>query len=43
LEQPTREGGIRRYGSDDVRLQRLARECSNGSSGPCPILTSFDI
>ncbi len=24
-------------------LRRLARECANGSSGPCPILTSFDI
>ena len=24
-------------------LQRLARECSHGSSGPCPILTSFDL
>jgi MerR family mercuric resistance operon transcriptional regulator len=100
LEQPTREGGVRRYGSQDLRrlrfirqaqtagftlqqikelleldagedrsrarelararihaldkkiaelkrardaLQRLARECSHGSSGPCPILTSFDI
>ena len=100
LEQPTREGGIRRYDSQDLRrlrfirqaqtagftlqqikelleldagedrsrarelararihaldekiaelkrardaLQRLARECSHGSSGPCPILTSFDI
>ena len=100
LEQPTRESGIRRYGSEDVRrlrfirqaqtagftleeikelleldasddrsrarelakvriealnariselerardsLQRLARECSDGTSGPCPILTSFDV
>jgi MerR family transcriptional regulator, mercuric resistance operon regulatory protein len=100
LEQPTRESGIRRYGSQDVRrlrfirqaqlagftlqeikelleldasedrsrarelakariealnariselerarnaLQRLAKECSDGSSGPCPILTSFDV
>jgi MerR family mercuric resistance operon transcriptional regulator len=100
LEQPTRESGIRRYGSEDVRrlrfirqaqaagftleqikelveldagedrsrarelatlriealsakieelerardaLQRLAAECSYGSSGPCPILTSFDV
>jgi MerR family transcriptional regulator, mercuric resistance operon regulatory protein len=100
LEQPTRDGGIRRYGSDDVRrlrfikqaqtagftldeigellelnastdrrrarefasariealnakigelerarnaLQRLANECSQGSSGPCPILRSFDV
>jgi MerR family mercuric resistance operon transcriptional regulator len=100
LEQPTRDGGIRRYGSEDVRrlrfikqaqtagftlreiaellhldaggdrsrarklaqarvesldgkiaelmrardaLQRLARECSHGSSGPCPILTSFEV
>jgi MerR family mercuric resistance operon transcriptional regulator len=24
-------------------LQKLARECSQGSSGPCPILTSFEI
>ena len=24
-------------------LQRLARECGRGSSGPCPILTSFEI
>ena len=23
-------------------LQRLARECGNGSAGPCPILTSFE-
>lgn len=100
LEQPTRESGIRRYGSEDLRrlrfirqaqtagftlqeikelleldagqdrsrarelarvrihaldekivelkrardaLQRLARECSHGSSGPCPILTSFGV
>lgn len=100
LEQPTREGGIRRYGSEDVRrlrfikqaqtagftleeinelleldasedrsrarelakvriealnariadlkrarnaLQRLERECSHGISGPCPILTSFEV
>lgn len=100
LEQPTRESGIRRYGSDDVRrlrfirraqtagftleqikelldldsgydrsrarelatvriealdakiadlersrdaLRRLARECGQGSSGPCPILASFDL
>jgi MerR family mercuric resistance operon transcriptional regulator len=100
LEQPTRESGIRRYGSEDVRrlrfikqaqtagftlqeikelleldagedrsrarelarariraldekigelkdardaLQRLARECGQGSSGPCPILASFEI
>ena len=100
LEQPTRESGVRRYGSQDVRrlrfirqaqtagftlqeikelleldagedrsrarelarariqaldkkiadlrgardaLERLARECSQGSSGPCPILTSFEI
>lgn len=99
LEQPTRESGIRRYGSDDVRrlrfirqaqtagftlqgirelleldvgedrsrarelanariegldrkiaelkrardaLRRLARDCGDGSSGPCPILTSFE-
>ena len=100
LVQPTRESGIRRYGSDDVRrlrfikqaqaagftlleikelleldvsedrsrarelagariralderlaelkrardaLQRLARECGSGSSGPCPILRSFEV
>jgi MerR family mercuric resistance operon transcriptional regulator len=100
IEQPTRESGIRRYGSEDVRrlrfvrqaqaagftleqikelleldasedrshardlakvriealnakiadlerarnaLQRLATECSHGSSGPCPLLTSFDV
>ena len=24
-------------------LRRLARECGAGSTGPCPILTSFDI
>ena len=99
LEQPTRESGIRRYGSEDVRrlrfirkaqtagftleqikelldldagedrsrarelskrriealdakitelerardaLKRLATECGDGSSGPCPILKSFD-
>lgn len=24
------------------RLARLARECSKGSSGPCPILEAFD-
>jgi MerR family transcriptional regulator, mercuric resistance operon regulatory protein len=23
-------------------LKRLARECSEGSTGPCPILTAFD-
>jgi MerR family transcriptional regulator, mercuric resistance operon regulatory protein len=100
LNEPTRESGIRRYGSEDLRrlrfirkaqaagftlaeigellqldasddrprarelaaariarlnskiaelehardaLQRLARECGNGSTGPCPILTSFDV
>jgi MerR family mercuric resistance operon transcriptional regulator len=100
LEQPTRESGVRRYGSEDLRrlkfirqaqtagftleeikelleldagedrprarelakarlkaldakiadlrrargaLQRLAKECSSGSSGPCPILRSFDV
>lgn len=100
LNQPTRESGIRRYGSEDLRrlrfikqaqtagftlqeikelleldagedrprarelaqarikaldekiaelkrardaLQRLAQECSHGSSGPCPILASFKI
>ena len=24
-------------------LQRLARECGEGTGGPCPILTSFDV
>ena len=100
LEQPTRDGGIRRYGGEDVRrlrfikqaqtagftldqirellalnasedrsrarelarervaalnskirelkhardaLQRLATECGDGATGPCPILTSFNI
>jgi MerR family mercuric resistance operon transcriptional regulator len=100
LETPSRDGGIRRYGSDDVRrlrfirhaqgagftleqirelidldagedrararelasariaalddkiaelkrardaLQRLALECGSGSTGPCPILTSFEL
>ena len=100
LDEPTRESGIRRYGSADVRrlrfikqaqaagftlqeirelieldatddrhrarelarargraldakiaelkhardaLRRLARECSAGSTGACPILTSFDV
>ena len=99
LQTPTRDGGIRRYGSEDVRrlrfirhaqaagftlqeirelieldasddrararelaqvrvealdgkiaelkrardaLQRLAKECGGGASGPCPILTSFE-
>ena len=99
LETPTRNGGIRRYGSFDVRrlrfirqaqaagftleqikelleldssndrprarelanarvraldqkiaelerardaLRRLARECGSGTTGPCPILTSFE-
>ena len=99
LETPTRDGGIRRYGSDDLRrlrfirqaqaagftleqigelialdstedrprarelaaarvkaldekiaelerardaLKQLARECSRGSAGPCPILSSFE-
>jgi MerR family mercuric resistance operon transcriptional regulator len=99
LETPARDGGIRRYGSDDLRrlrfikqaqaagftleqikelldldkssdrprarelarsrikaldakiaelkrardsLNRLALECGEGSSGPCPILASFD-
>ena len=99
LQTPTREAGIRRYGSDDVKrlrfikqaqaagftleeikelleldatddrarahelatarvkaldakieqlqaardaLQTLAMECRAGSSGPCPILSSFD-
>ena len=100
LAQPTRDSGIRRYGSDDLRrlrfirqaqaagftleeikelldldagedrsrarelaklriaaldariaqlrgardaLSRLARECGEGSAGPCPILASFDV
>jgi MerR family mercuric resistance operon transcriptional regulator len=100
LETPTRQTGIRRYGSEDVRrlrfirqaqaagftleeikelldldsgqdrsrarelarsrvesldakiaeleqarnaLKRLATECGNGGSGPCPILASFGI
>ncbi|HVL78466.1 MAG TPA: MerR family transcriptional regulator [Sphingomicrobium sp.] len=100
IGQPTRESGIRRYGSEDLRrlrfikraqlagfslqeikelltldagenrsrarelaqariesldekigelkrardaLQRLARECRAGSTGPCPILTSFEV
>ncbi len=100
LETPTRESGIRRYGSEDVRrlrfirqaqtagftldeigelleldagedrprarelartriaalddrieelqrardsLRKLAKECAGGSSGPCPILTSFGV
>jgi MerR family transcriptional regulator, mercuric resistance operon regulatory protein len=99
LDQPTRDRGIRRYGSDDLRrlrfirqaqsagftleeirelldldssedrararelataritvldskiaelasardsLVRLARECGEGSTGPCPILESFE-
>ena len=99
LGTPTREGGIRRYGSDDVRrlrfvrqaqaagftldeigellaldssedrararaialariaaldrriadlgaarasLKRLAKECGQGSAGPCPILSAFE-
>jgi MerR family transcriptional regulator, mercuric resistance operon regulatory protein len=99
LATPTRDGGIRRYGSQDVRrlrfirqaqaagftleqigelialdstddrprarelaaarvkalddkigelqrardaLKQLARECSRGSAGPCPILSSFE-
>lgn len=100
LGTPTRDGGIRRYGPDDLRrlrfirqaqsagftlaeikelldldagadrararemaarrihvldakiaelesardaLRRLARECREGSAGPCPILSSFDL
>ena len=100
LGTPTRDGGIRRYGSDDLRrlrfirqaqtagftleeirelieldagadrsrarelarsriealtariaeleqartaLGRLARECAEGSAGPCPILKSFEV
>lgn len=100
LSQPTRESGIRRYGSDDVRrlrfirqaqaagftlqeirelldldtsddrararelalarvealnakiaelkrarnaLRRLANVCGEGTKGPCPILTSFEL
>jgi MerR family mercuric resistance operon transcriptional regulator len=99
LDTPTRDDGIRRYGSDDLRrlrfirqaqaagftleeikelldldasedrararelanarvkaldvriaelqrardaLRRLGRECSSSTSGPCPILTSFE-
>ena len=99
LKAPTRNGGIRRYGAEDIRrlkfirqaqaagftlgeigellnldasqdrnrvrelarsrikaldskigelkqardaLKRLARECGEGTSGPCPILSSFD-
>ena len=99
LQTPTRDGGIRRYGSDDLHrlrfikqaqaagftleeirelldldstddrprarelararvkaldrkiaelkrardaLQRLARECGSGSTGPCPILAAFE-
>jgi len=99
LPTPTRDAGIRRYGSDDLRrlrfikqaqaagftleqikelldldagddrsrarelanarvksldariaelkrardaLQRLAEECGSGTTGPCPILTSFE-
>ena len=99
LDEPARDGGIRRYGSEDVRrlrfirqaqaagftlaeirelldldasedrsrarelartrikaldgkieelkgardaLRRLADECGDGSSGPCPILASFE-
>ena len=100
LGTPTRDGGIRRYGSEDLRrlrfirqaqtagftleeirelleldagadrararqlaqsrvealtgriaelesarnaLHRLARECGDGSKGPCPILKSFEV
>lgn len=100
IEEPTRESGIRRYGSEDLRrlrfvrqaqkagftlqeikelleldagddrsrarelarariealdagiaelkrardaLQRLARECADGSPDPCPILKSFEV
>ena len=100
IETPTRENGIRRYGSEDVRrlrfirqaqaagftleeikelleldagqdrsraralaqariealdariadlqrardaLRRVAKECANGGTGPCPILASFDV
>ncbi len=100
LDEPTRESGIRRYGSEDLRrlrfikqaqtagftlqeikelleldagedrprarelaqariealdekiaelkqsrdaLRRLARECGEGSGGPCPILKSFGV
>ena len=79
LRTPSRGGGIRHYGRDDVRrlrfirqaqaagftleeirelleldagedrtrardaLRRLARECAEGSTGPCPILSSFDV
>ena len=100
LGTPERDGGVRRYGSEDVRrlrfirkaqragftleeikelieldagqdhrrahelaesriakldqqiaemlrarecLQRLARECAEGASGPCPIIAAFDV
>jgi len=100
IDQPTRDGGIRRYGSHDLRrlrfirqaqaagftleqikellelnagedrprarelagarvkaldqkiaelkrardaLKRLARQCGEGTTGPCPILTSFEV
>jgi MerR family mercuric resistance operon transcriptional regulator len=100
LDQPTRESGVRRYGSEDLRrlrfirqaqatgftleqikellaldsghdrqrarelalarmqdleariaelmrardaLQRLSKECAEGSTGPCPILSSFGV
>ena len=100
LPTPTREGGIRRYGSDDLRrlrfikqaqaagftleqikellaldsgqdrqrarelalariedldvriaelerardaLRRLSSQCAEGSTGPCPILSSFEV
>lgn len=47
-----REMALRRLGALDARmaelgrariaLQRLAEECGKGTSGPCPILRSFD-
>lgn len=100
LDEPTRNGGIRRYGSDDLKrlrfirqaqtagftleqirellrldasddrqrarelargriealdakiaelksardaLKKLAQECASGGSGPCPILSAFDV
>lgn len=100
LDQPTRESGIRRYGSGDLRrlrfirkaqtagftleqikellaldsgldqqrarelamarigdlnlriaelmrareaLQRLSKECAEGATGPCPILSAFEV
>ena len=33
---------IEELGKVRALLRRLARECGNGSAGPCPILTAFD-